>query len=155
MPRYRLHADCFLNGSRFRAGAVVNFDGSPGSQMEPMDDAARAAFDAMLKRRQKAGMAPLTRFPFQLIESKMTGRPPRDPMDTSVPAHWRSLKGIALTNLAKRLGAPFGVNIHVAKAFLEDLERKQGKAIEPPQPPADEPNQALAAAADYATESAT
>jgi hypothetical protein len=58
------------------------------------------------------------------------------------------LKGLQLTNLAKKLGAPFNVNLHTARAFIEDLERKQAKAIIPPQPTGDDPNQALAAVGD-------
>jgi hypothetical protein len=148
MPKYRLHADHFLDGNRCRAGDVVDFHGNPGSQMEPLDDDARRRFQAMLDERKSQRKAPLTRFPFQRIEAKVTGGPERKPMDRTIPEDWRNLKGLQLTNLAKKLGAPFGVNAHNARAFIEDLEHRQNRAIAPPQPPGDDPNQALAAVGD-------
>jgi hypothetical protein len=131
-----------------KAGTVVEYGGNPGSQMEPVDDEAWARFHARQKERKNAGMAPMFRFPFRVIEAKATGGRIRPPLDMSIPEDWRDYKGLNLTNLAKRLGAPLGVNLHHARAFIEDLERKQGKAMIPPQPAGDNPNQASAGIAD-------
>jgi hypothetical protein len=138
MPQYRLHADCYVpvdgKSSVQKAGTVIEYDGPPGSQMEPLDDAGFAAHHALRAQRDAAGLPPIERYPFRLIEAKATGAALRPPMDMTIPEHWRDLKGLALTNLAKRLGAPYGVNARNARTFIEELEEKQEAAMQPPVP---------------------
>lgn len=40
MPKYRLLADSFINNTLSKAGEVVDYDGEPGANMEPVDKAA-------------------------------------------------------------------------------------------------------------------
>jgi hypothetical protein len=145
VPQYRLHADHYLGGRIQKAGTVVEYDGNPGAQMEPLDDAARKRLDEWTKERAKRGYAASKRFPFQAIEAKATGTE-RAPISVDIPEDWRDLKGLKLTNLAKKLGAPFGVNAANARIWIEDLEASRERAITPPLPTGDDPNQALAAA---------
>jgi hypothetical protein len=56
MARYRVTRPTFLQASRscapqlFEVGAIVEFDGVPGSSLEPLDEAASAAKEAAAPR---------------------------------------------------------------------------------------------------------
>ena len=128
MPQYKLHTDHFLDGARARAGSVVEFDGLPGSEMEPLDDAGWERFHEHAAQRKARGLPPVTRFPFAVIESKATGVPVRERKLADLPENWRELKGLPLTNLAIRLGAARGIKADQAAKFIEAEEANRAIA---------------------------
>lgn len=59
MPRYRVLEKSFLNNRIHEEGAEVEFDGNPGSNLEPLDAAARKAVAeyAAAKKARNAKLA--------------------------------------------------------------------------------------------------
>lgn len=49
MPKYRVTQPSFIHGRMFKAGDVINFDGVPGFNLDPVDDAAKKAKAAASK----------------------------------------------------------------------------------------------------------
>lgn len=128
-PKYKLHTDHFLNGARQSAGSVVEFDGPPGSEMEPLCEDGWKAHREYRDERKRKGLPPVTRFPFAVMEAKATGGPVREPGQLAViPENWRKLKGLALTNLAVHLGAARGIKSDQAFKYIEDEEARRAIA---------------------------
>ncbi len=53
MPRYQLTARTYINSSLGEPGDIVEYDGWPGSSLEPLDDIAKATkafYDEARKR---------------------------------------------------------------------------------------------------------
>lgn len=121
MPKYRLHATFFMGNSRRRAGEVVEFDGAPGSNMEPLDDEAWAAHHAHVALREKHKLPKWTRLPYTV---KPSSNPPKPPAE--IPDDWReTVKGVKLCRLALQLGAPVGTNAEQAIEFIEAEESRR------------------------------
>lgn len=51
MPRYKVLTKSFINDQLMEKGREVEFAGEPGDNLEPLDDAARAAVAAARQRR--------------------------------------------------------------------------------------------------------
>lgn len=43
MPRYRITTESFIHGRLVKVGDVIEYDGVPGFNMDPVDDAAKKA----------------------------------------------------------------------------------------------------------------
>lgn len=116
-------------GSLQSAGTVVEFDGNPGVDMEPLDDEGWKRFHEYREWRKQKGWPPLTRHPFAVIEAKVTGAPQRPAnILVPIPEDWRELKGLALTNLALRLGAARGIKAEQAANYIENEEARRAIA---------------------------
>ena len=46
MPKYTVNTVSFIDNGLRQAGDVIDFDGAPGSNLDPLDDDARAAKEA-------------------------------------------------------------------------------------------------------------
>lgn len=51
MAQYRVVSEFFYEGTLYKSGAIVDYTGIPGENLEPLDDAARAAVAAAEQRR--------------------------------------------------------------------------------------------------------
>lgn len=111
MAKYEAKYRSFIGGSVIEAGEQVEYDGIPGSNLIPLDDAAKAAVKKRDddKARAKAAPQPAT-------------LPHRDPDKklVEIPADWRELSKNQRVALARRLGAPeAGTNAEAADKFIE------------------------------------
>jgi hypothetical protein len=122
MPRYRLNIRSFINGSIHERGEVIEYDGIPGSNLEPVDDGAKAAREAAdADRNRRAGLRsadgkrPLEKLP-----------PQEKPDLVEIPETWRDLPAEQRINLARRLGAPVkGTKAKQADEMIEtELARR-------------------------------
>jgi len=114
MASYKLWGPCYLDNRYRAAGETVEFAGPPNAQMEPLDAAGWEAFHTYASERQNRRQAPVTRFPFKVIEQSQTAIASQ----VEIPANHASLKGLPLTNLARRLGAPRDMDSSRAHAFI-------------------------------------
>ena len=51
MARYKVKSKSFIDDRIVEAGTEIEFDGEPGENLEPVDDAAKAAVEAAAERR--------------------------------------------------------------------------------------------------------
>lgn len=139
-PKYLLHADCHLSLSTdvtervgptqtphnnvrvYHAGEVIEYEGLPNAQMEPRNPAAWERFFDYLEYREKRGMAPLTRFPFQVIERRLLGKL------AHIPENWADLNGFEIVALARALGLSGRPSKEAAKKFVADEVARRAAA---------------------------
>jgi hypothetical protein len=57
MPKYRVNTKSFIGNSVVDEGAVVEYDGMPGLNLDPMDDAAKDAFAQANATRDRKGIS--------------------------------------------------------------------------------------------------
>lgn len=121
MARYRVNTRSFFD-RLYDVGETVEYDGVPGTNLDPLDDAARAAKEAADAGRQRRpglratdGKRPLEPLP---VEKK------REPLE--IPEGWRELPPEQRINLARRLGAPVkGTRSKQADEWIEtELARR-------------------------------
>jgi hypothetical protein len=120
MPRYRLNARSFIKGSLQDAGAEVDFDGVPGSNLDPLDDEARAAKEAAAPARRAGMRAADGKRPVE-PGARLVG-PEVDAKRklVEIPEGWRDLPPEQRINLARQLGAPVkGTNAKKADETIE------------------------------------
>ena len=115
MPRYRLHTATFIQDRLYPAGSEVEYDGIPGSALEPLDDEGWARFHAHIKQRAEQKRSPFRFLPFPVK--------PLEEVETSksqpIPDGWEKLKGLPLTLLARKLGAPRLIKTEDARKYIE------------------------------------
>lgn len=63
MPRYRLASKAFFAPTLLPEGTVIEYSGTPGPHMEPLDDDAQAAMDAYYKAHPEASLNPVEALP--------------------------------------------------------------------------------------------
>lgn len=114
MATYRVTQRSYINGLLLEPGATVEYDGIPGSSLEPIDDAAHAAVAA-----KPAGRRPGMR--------SIDGKQPREPVKlpdrklAEIPENWRELSQTQIITLARKLGAPAkGTGTQQATKWIED-----------------------------------
>lgn len=121
MPRYRCNTRSFFD-REYLAGDEVEFDGIPGTNLDPLDDAARAAKEsADAAKARKPGMR------------AVDGKRPLEPLPpqperklVEIPDDWQGLKPELRINLARKLGAPVkGTRTKEADEWIEtELARR-------------------------------
>lgn len=126
MASYLLHGPCYLDNHYRAAGETVEFDGPPNAQMEPLDADGWTAFHIYAAERQNRRQAPVSRFPFKVIEQGATAIASQ----VEIPADHASLKGLPLTNLARKLGAPRDMDASRAHAFIAAEAARRAAAKE-------------------------
>lgn len=126
MPQYKLHARAFINGSQAEPGTVVEYDGTPGSNLEPLDDEARKRVADHAADRKSKGLAPL-RYPYKVEKPPHVPAPGAGPVH--IPNDWELQGGLMRVNLARQLGAPIGTKADEANEWIEkELERRKTAA---------------------------
>lgn len=106
MPRYRVTEQSFIGNRLVPAGETVDYDGLPGTNLEPLDDEAKAA-KSVGRPKPAPGMAKvqLTAEQRALVE---------------IPDDWREWGKMQRIGLARDLGAPVaGTNAEAADKFIE------------------------------------
>lgn len=58
-PLYKLTEPAFIGGWYLKANTVIEFDGEPGSHMEPMNESAKTMLDAYYKAKPEARVMPV------------------------------------------------------------------------------------------------
>jgi hypothetical protein len=56
MPKYRVITMSFIDDKLIEEGAVIEFDGQPGFNLEPADEAAQAVVDSLTLQQRREGM---------------------------------------------------------------------------------------------------
>jgi hypothetical protein len=114
MPRYRVNTRSFINGMLVEPGVDVEYDGIPGSNLEPLDEEATAA---------KAAAAPTRRAGMRATDGKrpLEPLPPQKTVElVEIPEGWRDLAAEQRINLARKLGAPVkGTKAKQADEWIE------------------------------------
>jgi hypothetical protein len=118
MPRYRAKEICYVDTLR-RPGEEFEYAGSPGANLEPLDDAARDAKALADKRRaHRPGL--------RTLDGKRPVEPPKPTKaDVTIPENWVELPPKEVVTLSRRLGAPKNNRYPQAVAFIEkELARR-------------------------------
>lgn len=100
MARYRARNLIFIESALYQIGEEFESDLAPGRNWEPIDEEAKAKVAA-------ANLPPM---------AQMVGEH-RTPL-TEIPADWRTMKGLDLINLARKLGLKPG-KVEDARAKIE------------------------------------
>jgi hypothetical protein len=122
MARYRANTRSYIGNRLIEAGEVVEYDGVPGTNLDPADDEAKVAKDAAdAGRARRGGMR------------SVEGNRPLNPLPVEkkrelveIPADWQDLPPEQRINLARQLGAPVkGTNTKRADETIEtELARR-------------------------------
>lgn len=121
MPRYRVNTRSFFD-REYLVGEEIDYAGIPGTNLDPLDDAAREAKEAAdAARNRRGGMR------------SVDGKRPLEPLPpqpkrelAEIPENWRDLRPEQRINLARKLGAPVrGTNAEKANEVIEtELARR-------------------------------
>jgi hypothetical protein len=63
VPKYKCLEDTFIAPWLIKAGKIIEYDGEPGSHLEPLNDAARKMMDAYYKAKPEARISPMDALP--------------------------------------------------------------------------------------------
>ncbi len=95
----------------------MDHEGHPGTDMEPLDDAAWKAFHDYHAERKRKGLPAVTRFPFKV--KGVLEPPPEPPKLVEIPSNWRELGPFGIHGIARKLGAPKSISEAEATRLIE------------------------------------
>jgi hypothetical protein len=123
MARYRVNTRSFFD-RLYEAGEQVDFGGVPGSNLEPLDDEARAAKEAADAAKERRPGLRSTDGKRPVEPQPLPPQPQRALAE--IQENWRDLPPEQRINLARKLGAPVrGTNTKRADEWIEtELARR-------------------------------